>query len=208
MSFNANELPRGKSKIPLLESGAYPARVAQIVLLGIQKQRPYNGEDKLPVEEILFTYEFLDEYLKDEDGNDDLTKPRFFSDRMPFYRLDADRAKSTKRYLALDPEQKFKGDFSKLIDIPCMVNLVKNGEYNNVSNISAMRPKEAAKAGPLVNEPLILDAYDPDKEAWDKAPDWIKKVIKEAVNWNETEGRCTRGSVEVEPDLHGDEIPW
>jgi hypothetical protein len=172
-------------------------------MTGLQAQE-FKGEVKEPKLEIILTYELADEFLKDEDGNDIPEKPRFFSDRFPFNRLDSEKAKSTLRYVALDPTNKFKGDFGSLINTPCTVTLVVNGEYNNVSNVSAMRAKDADKAPALVNPAIVYDAHNPDPEVYEKLQDWIKTRIKEALDYdaNRKAGEISTG------EAIDDEIPW
>ena len=104
MALNAKTASSGGGmNIEPLEPGTYPARLVQVVDLGVQAQRPYQGKEKDPVQEILLTYEFVDEFLKDEDGNEETDKPRWLSESMPLFNLSSERAKSTLRYNALDP---------------------------------------------------------------------------------------------------------
>ena len=195
MSFNAKQIkqpanPNRKRPDPL-EPGSYPARLVQIVGLGIQPSRPYKGEEKPPRLTIRLTYELLDEFMKDEDGNDLPGKPRWLSEELPFMSLKADLAKSTKRYYALDPEDKADGDWAKLIGAPCILNIINETDkrpgndmvYEKISNVSTMRPKEATKAPELVNPPLVWDFYEPDVEVFKSFPDWIQEKIKGAVDY-------------------------
>src|SRR5690606_2893239 len=105
----------------------------------------------------------------------------------PIYSLEADLAKSTKRYNALDPEVVFGGDFSKLLDIPCNVTIVinKSGEkvYTNVANVGAMRPRDAAKCPELVNEARFFDLDDPNLEVFNSLPKWIQEVISSNLEY-------------------------
>jgi hypothetical protein len=191
--MNARDIPTTSNvKRPdPVDAGTYPARVVMIATLGLQPQRPYQGEDKPPTLEILVTYELLDEFMKDEDGEDDFTKPRWITEIFPFRNLTSERAKSTARYFALDPKVVHKGDWSKLINTPCMVTIVvEEGKganagkfYENVDNVATMRPKEADKAEPLVNTPVVVDFYDPDKEEVAKLPLWIRKRMALAVDY-------------------------
>ena len=193
MSFNAKQLPSAanKKRPPALEAGSYPARLVQIILLGIQASRPYKGEEKPPRLTMRTTYELLDEFMKDDEGNDIEDKPRWITEELPFMSLKADLAKSTKRYYALDPEDKADGDWAKLLEAPCMLTIVAEQDsrpgndtiYNKVSNVSAMRPKEAAKAPPLKNPALIWDFYDPDVEVFKEFPEWLQEKIKSAVDF-------------------------
>src|SRR3546814_10783986 len=68
-------------------------------------------------------------------------------------RLEADLAKSTKRYKALDPDMDFDGDFAALVNTPCVVTIAHGNNkkdptrpYENIANVSTMRAKEAGKA--------------------------------------------------------------
>lgn len=192
--FNANNVPAGGgSNKPreVCEAGTYPARLVSVLVLGIQPQRAYKGEDKPPKLELNTTYELLDEFMKDENGEDDLTKPRWISESFPFNNLSADLATSTKRYLALDPLQEHGGDWSELVETPCMVTVAitegsgKNAgkKYENISNVATMRPKEASKAPALVNPTRLFDFYNPDIEVFNTLPDWMKDKIKGALDY-------------------------
>ena len=187
--LNASKLPSTSNAkpIPPLDAGSYPARLVQILLMGIQKNRPYKGEEKAPSLKIRLTYEMLDEFMKDDDDNDIPEKPRWISEDLPFFPLKADLAKSTKRYYALDADSEHGGDWSQLLSSPCMVTLVqsagKDKIYNNVAAVSAMRPKEAAKAPPLVNEGKIFDFYSPDMDVFSSLPDWLQEETKNALDY-------------------------
>jgi hypothetical protein len=205
MSLNAKNIPMaggGNYERPdPLEPGSYPARLVQVILLGIQAQRPFQGEDKPPQLEVMLTYEFLDEFLKDEEGNDIEDKPRWLSETIPLHNLAVDRAKSTKRYYALDPNDEYDGDWSQLLGKPCMVNVInregkgKNAGkiYENISDISTMRPKEAAKAPELVTPAKVFDFYEPDMDVFNALPEWIQSKMKEALDF---EGSALETAIE------------
>ena len=183
----ALKAPKGQPKQDFpqqanLEPGTYPGRVFQIIDYGLQPQKPYLGKDKKPVSEIGLTYELVDEFMKDEDGNDIKDKPRWISETLPFYGLYADKAKSTQRYNVFDPTGEWDGDFAKAIDIPLNVTVVNNQSgdkvYDNVGNISAMRPRDAANCPPLVNKPRVFDLAAPDLDTFNSFPKWIQDKIK------------------------------
>lgn len=171
-----------------LEPGNYPARLVQVLDLGLQAQRPFQGKDKPPVQEIGLTYELVDEFMKDEDGNDILDKPRWISEQIPLHNLKADRAKSTLRYNALDPQGVFGGDFSQLVDTPCMVTVVNNTSgdkvYDNVGAVGPMRARDAAQLPPLVNEAKVFDLDAPDKAVFESLPQWLQDKIRSNLNFN------------------------
>lgn len=170
-----------------MEAGTYPARLVQVIDFGIQEQRAYKGVAKPPVQTVHLTYEFLDEFCKDEDGEDQEDKPRWLSETIPFLSLEADLATSTKRYRALDPDEKFEGDFTLLVEAPCMVTINqyegKKGLANGISSVATMRPKEAAKAPELVNPPKVFLIDNPDLEIFKSLPDWMQDKIKEGLEF-------------------------
>lgn len=188
MALNASNIKQ-ESKFERpdpLEPGSYPARVVQVLSLGLQPQRPYQGEEKPPKPELYVTYEMLDEFLLDEDGEDIEDKPRWISERIPLNSLDSDLAKSTKRYLALDPELKYGGDWAQLGGTPCMVTIVnskaKSGKhagkiFDRVGSVSTMRAKEAKKARELINPAKIFDIDEPDMEVFGSLPQWLQDVM-------------------------------
>lgn len=172
---------------PDLEAGTYPARVVQVLDLGLQPQRPYKGEAKPPKQEIQLTYELLDSFMQDEDGNDIEGKPRWVSETLPFVGLFADKAKSTQRYYALDPDESLGGDFSQLAGMACNVTLVinKTGDktYTNVANVAQMRARDAAKAPDLVNPTKVFDLDAPDMDVFGALPEWLRDKIKGNLNY-------------------------
>lgn len=167
---------------PSIAAGTYPARIVQVIDMGLQPQRPYKVQEKPPAYEVGFTYELVDTFVVDEQGNEQEDKPRWISETIPLHPLVADKAKSTQRYHALDPEENFGGDFSKLADIPCNVLIVNNqvGDrvYDNVASISPMRPRDAAKCPPLVNDVKVFSLEEPNLEVFNKLPAWIQDKIK------------------------------
>lgn len=182
--------PQGSKFIPQanIEPGVYPGRLVQIIDYGLQPQKPYKGKDKPPAQEIGLTYELVDEFMKDEKGNDIEDKPRWISETLPFYGLYADKAKSTLRYLAFDPDQSWGGDFSKAIGMPINVTVVnnKNGDkvYDNVASIAAMRPRDADKCAALKNTPRVFDVDAPDIETFYSFPQWIQDKIQGNLNYS------------------------
>lgn len=192
MSMKANDYS-GSSNYEApdpLEPGAYNARVVHVLNTGLQPRNPYRGEEKTPKIMFSITYELADEFLSDEDGEPDLTKPRWVSESFPINSLDSERAKSTARYLALDPSNEHDGDWSELVGLPCVVTLVQNRSkknekviYNNVASVQPMRSKDASKLGPLVGEPKLFDFYDPDVKVFLSLPPFIQKMIKGGLDF-------------------------
>lgn len=162
--------------------GSFEARVVCLLDLGLQPQRPYKGQDKPPKHEIRITYELCDEFMVDENGEEQTDKPRWFSEDIPFSSLDADLAKSTKRYKAIDPQDTNDGDFTGLIGMPCIVVLDTyeskvGGLRSKVIDVTKINPKKAAKLPELVNPPQLFLLDEPDLEVFNKQPEFIREKI-------------------------------
>lgn len=189
MGLNAAKVPMGgnrKATAPL-EPDVYRARPVQLIDLGLQPQRPYQGQEKPPAHEIMLTYELCDEFMKDDEGNDIEDKPRWISENFPLHPLRSDKARSTKRLFAFDPKDGFQGDFTKCIGIPVNVTVVNNvsGDtvYSNVGNVAPMSPKKAATCPELVNKAKVFDLEAPDLDVFNALPGWLQEKIKGNLNF-------------------------
>ena len=187
----------------VLEADVYRARVVQILDLGLQPQRAYQGKDKAPANEIMLTYELVDEFMKDDAGEDIEDKPRWISETLPFYGLFADKAKSTMRYNAFDPSGVYDGDFGKCIDTPVNVTVVNNAVgdkvYNNVGNVAAMSAKKAAGMPELVNPSKVFDLDSPDMEIYNALPEWLRDKIKANLNFQGSALQAALGGKPAKP---------
>ena len=189
MTLNANNIPGGNRQDPV-EPGSYPARLVQVIDLGLQPQE-YLGEEKPPKNEIMTTYELSDEFMKDDDGEEIKDKPRWLSETYPLNSLSSDRAKSTARYYALDPKGDSDGDWSQLLSNPVTVTVVnkagtnknKGKVFTNIASTSTMRPRDAAALPPLVNEPKSFDLGNPDVELFLTLPQWVQDKIKKGLEY-------------------------
>ncbi len=210
MALNAKKIEGKKFKRQYLEEpGTYPARLVQIISMGLQEQKPYKGQEKDPVQMLYLTYELLDEFMKDEETGEDLEdKPRWISESFPLYNLESDLATSTKRYYALDPECKYDGDWSELAGTPVMLTITLNKRedriYENISGVSTMRGKEAAKAEELKNPPKVFDVDEPDMEVFFSLPQWLQDKIKENLEY---EGSALSKAVESYKEGEVDPTP-
>ena len=132
-----------------------------------------------------WTYELLDVFMVDKEGNEVEDKPRWVSERFNVNRPEADLAKSTKRYKALDPDENFDWDMTMLIGMPCMITITHGDNkkdptrpYENIGNVTAMRAKDAAKAPELKNPSVVFTLDEPDMEVFKKFPTWLQDLIK------------------------------
>lgn len=210
---------------PVLDVGNYPGRLVQIIDLGVQLQRPYQGQEKPPAHEIMLTYELVDSFMVDANGKELEDKPRWISETFPLRSLEADKAKSTQRYKALDPSSEFDGDFSRCIGVPVNVTIVHGGinkntnkPYENVGNISTMRARDAEKCPELVNPPKVFDLDNPDMKVFTALPQWLQEKIKGNLHYKGSKLEALAGapakkeeSKKPEPqeeEEEQDERPW
>lgn len=170
-----------------IEEGSYNCRVVEIIEMGLQPQRAHKGKVKPPVDHIRITYELGDEFMVDEDGEEMLDKPRWYSEEMPFYGVGMDMAKCNKRLKAIDPENKADGDWSKLVGAPVVVTFIVNVKpektYVNVASASVMKKKDVLKQPKLQNPPKVFDIDDPDMEMFGELPNWLQDKIKGNLNF-------------------------
>jgi hypothetical protein len=181
MTLKANNTGGGGVQQDVLDADNYPARIAQVIDLGLQAQRPYEGKQKRPANEIMVTYELGTEFMKDDDGNDRPDKARWVSERFCLFGLNSERAKSTIRYKALDPKGEFEGDWALMIGKACVVAVVNNKSkangkiYNNVGGVTG--PMKGLAIAELVNESKFFSLEDPDLEVFTSLPEWVQGVI-------------------------------
>jgi hypothetical protein len=197
LSLNAKtkEYTNTSNKVaqPPLEAGSYPARLVQVIDLGVQEQQPYGNEPaKPPVQEIMVTYELVDAFMVDEDGNEIEDKPRWLSETFPLYNLESELAKSTKRYLAIDPTVEMDGDWTALIGRPVMVTVVQNpGKGKNkgkifekITGTSSVRARDAAKLPELKNPGKVFDQSDLSTVGiLMTLPKWLQDKVKGGLEW-------------------------
>lgn len=212
MALNASKEPTsGGKKSDPIESGNYIGRTVQVLDMGLQTQRPYQGQDKPPAHEVMITYELGTEFLKDDEGKDQTDKPRWISESIPLRNLSQDLAKSSKRAKALDPSNKYKGDFAQMVNLPCTVTVVQNPKkgdpttiYNNIANVTP--PMKGFPAPELINPPKVFDLDAPDLEVFGSLPEWVQTKIKENLNFN---GSLLQRMLEgnAEPEAAGKPAP-
>lgn len=214
MSLNANNSGNAGSGggIQAVEPGTYPARLVVVADLGLQKQRPYQGQDKPPAFEILTTYELVDEFLQGDDGEDMPDKPRWVSEQFPLYSLDTERAKSTARYNGIDPSHEYEGDWNRLLNMPCLVTLVQNpgkdGKvFTNITHVAPMRAKEVDSVPELVNEALSFDMSDPDLYVFHKLPQFVQDKITNGLEYDgsDLESNLSSGTTQVKDAVEDDD---
>jgi len=191
MGLNAGTIKSTAQKkdYAVLEVGNYMSRLVQVIDMGLQTQRPYQGQEKPPVQEVMLTYELGTEFLQDDDGEDMLDKPRWISESIPLHSLTQDLAKSTKRIKAIDPKLEKGGDLAEMLGMSCTVTVTHNpkkdkpGEvYVNIGNVTP--PMKGIPVPELVNPSKMFDLSEPDLAILGSLPEWVQEKIKSNLEFN------------------------
>ena len=207
MTFKAASTASSNFKRPdPVEVGTYPARLVQMIDLGVQTRRPYKGEDKEPIQMIRTTYELTTEFMKNEDGTDDTTKPRWISEAFPLYPPSADRSKCAQRYLALDPSNTMDGDWDAMLGQAVALTIVHNPKKDDPSvvyaNIGSTSPiMKGMVVEELANPTTMFSTRDPVLEVFNGLPEFLQEKIKSGVDFEGSalEGMLSGGAVAAQP---------
>lgn len=163
-----------KGNAPVLDAGVYPARILSIVDLATQPGSPQYPDPKLKLE---FRMECLDEFMKDDEGNDILDKPRVFSYEVS-YNADGymHEKSSVYKLLAAIPEG-FTLSLKDMVGAPVSLMLTKytkksgknaGKEDNKIASVLPMKAKDIPNAAKLIGTPLFFDFSEPDLEVFNK----------------------------------------
>lgn len=179
-------------------NGSYPARIVQVVFLGVQEQRAYQGVAKPPVDQVRVTYELSHEFMKDENGNVQADKPRWYSETFPFHNADVDLATSTKRYKAYNPSVNSPADHvwgDNLLGVGVQVQLksrkATQGKhagktFTDISGVTPAPNMPGYVQPDLVNPAVFFDPADDelDVEVFNSFPAWLQEVLKGAKDYS------------------------
>lgn len=176
----------GQSNIDrkLLDKGQHPVRLVQVIDLGLQKQRPFQGQEKKPAFEVYLTFEFPHSRI-DVQGE---SRPMWKSKR--FKLSSHEKSTCVKWYERLDPDNNFEGDWAKLVNTSCAAFVSHDAgsgknEGKIFDNISDVMPvMQGMEVPPLENPSSVFDLSAPDMEVWEKLPDWLQNIIKENLQYD------------------------
>ncbi len=180
MSLTNLTASSGKKNLGRIDEGTFPARIVQIIDLGVQEDE-YLGERKVG-HKVFINFEFPTELVTvgDED------KPRWLGKE---YTVSLhEKATLTKLIAAADPEGKAtsKGRNMKgLLGLPLMVSIGSTEKGNpKISNVA--RLMKGLTVGELVNKSIFFDMDDGDVEQFNKLPQWMQDKIKGGLDFNDT----------------------
>ena len=152
-----------KMEAPLLTAGGYPARLREIVDLGLQ---PGSRDFPEPQLKMSLVFECLDEFMRDEEGKELLDEPRVFDYEIS-YNSDGYMSERSNIFKVMQALGGFAKPLQELLGTPCTISLIQKStkadaskKYNKVTGVTAMREKDAEKAEPLKGETFFfsLDA--------------------------------------------------
>lgn len=182
MPLNMNAVQNKQSnrqQIPLIPRGAQLGTLVRVVDLGLQPRPQWQGQDKKPAYRIRLTFE-LPKHRIEVDG---VSRPRWEDVELNVSTFE--NSTMIKYYAVLDPDNKHKGDWSKLVGTSCAVVFVhnKSGE-NTYANITDITPlMEGIEAPALENPTQIFDLTSPDLEVFNKLPKFIQDKIKSNLEY-------------------------
>jgi hypothetical protein len=178
MSLNMQKLskPTNSATRSRVAEGTYPARLVQIVSLGVQEGE-WKGERKVNPK-VTLTFELPTETIT-INGEE---QPRWISKE--FNLSLHEKSSLTPIVKALDPAGQCK-DLSELLGKPCMVQ-VGSTETGNAKITSIVAPMKGMPVAEIYNpaKMLAFDFDNPDLEMFATFPQFMQEKIKSAINYN------------------------
>lgn len=193
MSLNVNDAGSSSGAVreqrPLPTTGVRPARVAQVVDLGVQARKPYQGQEKSPIQQIFINLELVtDEYEYEGEKVRHRLGPKPFSFVSRSHKNYGNSAIAD--FLAgIDPKDSIKGDLTKLANRPCLASIAHVdgfGQYVGkkfASITKVMEPPENYPVPELATPAIVFSFDAPTAEAWDAIPRFLQEKIKLALNY-------------------------
>lgn len=178
------------------EPGSYSAVCTRIIDLGTQTKR--YKEDVKQVHQVLIAWELE---AKMKDGRPFLASSRFTAS----IHKKATLGKFLEgwRGKAFTDEERNGFDLKTILGAPCLLTLVQNGEYVNVTNASKL-PASMARIEPVA--PLVLfDLSKFDKAIYESFSDGLKATIAKSPEYDKATGGEGFGSP---PPANDDDIPF
>lgn len=192
MSLDLNTAPARAVRTtdrPLPKAGVQPARVAQIIDLGIQPRKAFKGKEKPPVPQVMVNIELVaDEYEVEGKKVKHRLAPKDFnivSRNSEMYTNSAIAAFLN----SIDPKDTIKGKLADLGDKPCLATVVHvpgQGKYQGrtfAQITQVMQPPEGYPVPPLSAPPVVFSFDAPTEEAWKTVPNYVQEKIKNALNY-------------------------
>jgi hypothetical protein len=180
MSLNIKALSKPTTsnypKAERIPEGTYPARLVQLVSLGVQETEWKGVVKQSP--KVTLTFELPTETITINDEE----QPRWLS--REFTLSLSDMSNLTPVVKALDPKGECK-DLSDLLGKPCMVQ-VGSTSTGNAKITSIVAPMRGMPVAEIYNpaKMLAFDFDNPDLEMFATFPQFMQEKIKSAINYN------------------------
>lgn len=187
----------------LTPNGSFIGRCYKMIDIGTQPG--FTDQDK-PQRKVFIYWELLE----DEDG-----EPVLMKDNRPFsvskkYTLSINPKATLRkdldawRGIAFKDDEAEAFDITKLLDTYCRIQVTHeevNGKtYANVSSIGFTKKKPEP-----INDSSWWSVEEPDIDAFDKLPDWIKEKIEQSPEW--ASYHANKGIVQTASEAFPDEPP-
>lgn len=175
-----------------IEDGTYPARIVQIIDLGLQENE-WQGETKQQPK-VFINFEFPTERIT-VDGED---RPRWLGKE---YTMSShEKSQLYQVLMAADPGGKLTANGKKikpLLGQPLMVT-VGSTASGNAKIVSVARLMKGLTVGELENPAILFDLDNPDEEVYNKLPKWVQEKIDNRLDKDDDPAPV------VDPELNDD----
>lgn len=168
--------------VPNIGNGQYPARVVQIVDMGVQRMEVYGKPDEMEEKPVVrITYEFSTKRIDITKDGVTESRPRWLGKD---YKVSKDERGNLRK--AVDnilPGFDWEGDsdITLIAGKACMVAVgtTSGGKDKIVATNAAI---EGFEVGELENPVTIFDLSDPSLDDFNVLPQWIQTKIEGSVN--------------------------
>lgn len=175
----AKEEPK-KTSIPRLPESTYMARICSVVDFGLQKQTDWKTQQETdPKPTVMVTFQVPSEGIEveDEDTGEKKTLPRFIGKE---YNLSTfERSNLMKMINAIAPGIQ---SLEELLNKQAMIQ-VGSTSTDKAKIAAVMACPAGMEVGELTVDTTYFDATFPDRELFDKLPEWQQERITTALNW-------------------------
>ncbi len=163
----------------LAPEGSHVARCYQIIDHGTHFEEKYKKRNRKV--QFMFELPYEKAVFNEEKGEQPFYVKTQFN---MFMNEKASLRKFIEAWIGKTMTDKQAADFdiTSLIGQPCMLNVVHNvkGE-NTYANIASIMPvPKGTQVPPAINEQLVFDTLNPDKEVFDKLPEFLQEIIKDS----------------------------
>lgn len=181
----ANKVESNSGPRVLPKAGTVPARLLSIVDLGVQSRKPWKGQPRSPVRQLVATFELPNDKM---DYKGKLVPQRISTANMT---LSNDPKSALYKFMqSIDPTGKNGGDLARYPGMPVLLTIVHtkvqgtDGE-KTYANITGMMPApEGFPIEDLHDKPFLFDFDEPKEDQLKMMPPFLRKNIAKAVNYS------------------------